>query len=368
MGTDETIRVAQFNVLAHGLADFGGGFGTLYRDDAPSKVQNMAEEITLSSDLLKAQKQKWNMLREEGRADETMSSAEKKWLHSKAYREILFGRSWGPRPYGVPERIKRVAGAILAQCPDVITLQELDHYAYVSQLLDSLGYSGEIHKKIMDPTCRGNGGRDPKLGYGDDGVAIFWNTKRLEKVKSEHIIPKFGEDSEKESGQRIVILTLKHKQSNKEFVVVTGHFKSGDDQKPKVLKMKKYHVDVLTEKLKEYAGKPIIFTCDFNTSVSSKTFEYFQDLNKTLTSAYDLSDTERLSTVKKRKGGDQPNKVGKEKNHTIDFIFYSQAWKCVGTLGIPHKDHVLKETNGLGMPCWRYPSDHFMLCADLVMS
>merc|ERR1712138_222205 len=95
-------------------------------------------------------------------------------------------------------------------------------------------------------------------------------------------------------------------------------------------------------------------------------FKHFQNVQTSkldLVSSYNLNDTQRLSSVKIRKGGDQPEKTGKFKNHTIDYIFHSKHWKTKGTLQIPLSEDVLKATNNLGLPCWKFPSDHFMLAA-----
>merc|ERR1712139_140167 len=68
------------------------------------------------------------------------------------------------------------------------------------------------------------------------------------------------------------------------------------------------------------------------------------------------------TTVKWRKGGAQPDKIKTklETRRTIDFIFYNNKIKQKAILSVPHYDEVEKRTNGLGLPSWQYPSDHFM--------
>jgi len=389
--TAKTIRVVQFNILAHGLSDMGCGFATNYKKGAPSEksnhVQNMVDEwydrekptippITQPDpdgkkmkkaikDIKDGKKNELLKLRKAGKAAECMSAMEKKWLHSEKYRELLFGRTWGPQPYGVPERIKRAAGLILSQCPDVVTLQEVDHYNYFEELFMPLGYSGVLNLKPM-PTCEtGNG------TYGSDGVAIFWNKKRFRRINSESL-ELYDRKQNKVSGQRVIILVLEDMSTSTKFVVATGHFKSGDEDKHKP--MKREHIDEVFDKLnKDHEGKPVIFAMDFNTDVASDAFQYFQGraMGEWATdkivfeSAYELNDTDHFTTIKKRIGGDQPGKIGDEKHHTIDFIFHSRKLKCTGTLSIPHKNDILKATDNLGLPWWRYPSDHIMPGADL---
>lgn len=76
------------------------------------------------------------------------------------------------------------------------------------------------------------------------------------------------------------------------------------------------------------------------------------------------------SAVKWRIGGAQPNKIeNTPETQTIDFIFHSSKYfKTVGTLSIPDYDTVLKRSDELCNPCWRYPSDHFMIGADLLIA
>jgi len=74
----------------------------------------------------------------------------------------------------------------------------------------------------------------------------------------------------------------------------------------------------------------------------------------------------RHSAVKQRKAGDQPSKIGPIDQHTIDFIFTDFNLEADAILSIPKFKEVEKQTNGMYLPHWKYPSDHFMIGADLV--
>merc|ERR1711964_278107 len=51
-------------------------------------------------------------------------------------------------------------------------------------------------------------------------------------------------------------------------------------------------------------------------------------------------------------------------NQTIDYIFYtSKDFECARVLDMPKEP-----IEPLFMPGWRYPSDHGMICADLMFS
>merc|ERR1711964_158923 len=70
-----------------------------------------------------------------------------------------------------------------------------------------------------------------------------------------------------------------------------------------------------------------------------------------------------FTTSKWRKGGVQVDKRGIT-NQTIDYIFYtSEDFKCARVLDITKE-----EIEPLLMPGWKYPSDHFMICADLMFA
>merc|ERR1711900_8152 len=76
----------------------------------------------------------------------------------------------------VPPRFNRILSIILKQNPDVITLQELDHhYDFMLPQLQKMGYDGIFQPKHISKGAEFNGGYP-------DGVAIFWNTERIQKI------------------------------------------------------------------------------------------------------------------------------------------------------------------------------------------
>merc|ERR1712098_998897 len=70
-----------------------------------------------------------------------------------------------------------------------------------------------------------------------------------------------------------------------------------------------------------------------------------------------------VSSLKLRKAGEQTNKIGENIEHTIDYIFTSPHFKNVGYLKLPTVKYVRKVYPD-GLPCWKFPSDHFNLVAD----
>merc|ERR1711964_711470 len=75
-----------------------------------------------------------------------------------------------------------------------------------------------------------------------------------------------------------------------------------------------------------------------------------------------LTQEPEFTTSKWRKGGVQEDKRGII-NQTIDYIFYTKEFECTRVLDLPKED-----IEDLLMPGWKYPSDHFMICADLTLS
>lgn len=473
----------------------------------------------------------------------------------------------------LPWRLKRSLGMILRQNPDIICIQEMDRFEDFLKILKPLGYEGVFQqkphnildkvggKKIINPAAKFNGGK------GADGVAIFWNTERLNAVnhqgrrlhkynkkkkcpecrvevekfeadenftcsicgnkdtsmyKDKEVIQvrKYGDgdddwedydpkkyqiDQTKDEGdirreikkllldgkkpiylledhqmelfefqlrnmgcehklcsgcattkgnnfhsnkpgdlakQVILAVELFDNKTEKKFVAVTSHLKSGQDKK-KDIPDKKWMAMEVAEMLHEYNKNniPVIFCSDFNSKTSTEAYKMFydgpeaegiendhefknpHDVKSFMSPAYDLERDEkekRFSAIKVRLGGKQARKIGVRDLHTIDFIFHShgdKGFEVKATLKIPcsegilsseeyltkhkrfrhsfvpykeRKCHFLKnpeakepedevvnpeaepfipkgeEAKKLGLPNFRYPSDHFMKVADLV--
>merc|ERR1711964_771061 len=71
----------------------------------------------------------------------------------------------------------------------------------------------------------------------------------------------------------------------------------------------------------------------------------------------------RLTSAKDRWGGPQLDKLGIKKQ-AIDFIFHTKEWKVRKVLTVPTEEHIESQSPQL-LPDGKYPSDHFMIGADL---
>jgi endonuclease/exonuclease/phosphatase family metal-dependent hydrolase len=171
-----------------------------------------------------------------------------------------------------------------------------------------------------------------------------------------------------EASQRLMYAILKNRNGpseGKQFAVVTGHFKSGEENKDKPMQI--LHVKELSSLLTTFLtlkNMPVIFACDFNKSWESAPVQTFRTNFPNMTSAYDATDKKRVSSKKLRKAGEQTNKIGERIEHTIDYIFTSKHFTKRAHLELPTVKEVEAVTRENGLPCWKFPSDHFNLVAD----
>merc|ERR1711964_146170 len=158
-------------------------------------------------------------------------------------------------------------------------------------------------------------------------------------------------------------------RSQQPFLMMTAHIKSGDSpgdvpaKKSQGAEVADFMADAQAEKM------PVIFACDFNNrpggDAHNAFFGQLKARNTHVMSAYAKiggGKEPEFTTSKWRKGGVQVDKRGKT-TQTIDYIFYTaNHFECTRVLDMPPLDTIEPL---LLMPGWKYPSDHFMICADL---
>lgn len=421
--SERPIRVVQFNILAHGLSGDGCGFAGSY--DYNKEYEGITNYMASEAYKKAIQKGKDVLLEaKNGTEDEKTQAKESATKHmngalecleSLSYRSLLMSDCnqkstkneqmkictgvtiTNPendkeiknthtveillKPF--PERHRRVIGLILKQNPDVITLQECDRFDDFLDILKPLGFDGRIQRKPTlkkgSPCAKNNAVCDKKnKKFGvDDGCAIFWNRSRLQFV-AEHG-GQFKDDKGDLAKQVYLTVKLKNIRTKQEFMVVSAHLKSGKPVETPVKKAQAKEIGEILKNIKDAEKIPIVFGLDFNTSADNPDGvirEFHRAYGAFLQSAYVLdfnSKSTRFTAVKQRYGGEQPNKVdNRPEKHTIDFIFHDPAIKCVATLRVPEFKVVKNgsKMNGkpIYLPCWKYPSDHFMIGADLDFS
>jgi len=190
---------------------------------------------------------------------------------------------------------------------------------------------------------------------------MFWNTQRFEQlgVTRKFVLRDHSGKACKQVGMYVV---LRNKETGDVFAGITCHFKSG--AKPKEMPIKDAQARMVANIVrKELLGIPVLFGCDLNSNQNSQIFKTWQREAPNMPSSYNTANGEELdfTTCKWRKGGAQKDKLGVKKQ-TIDFIFYSEGdWQVRRTLDVPPAEKL----EHLKMPGWKYPSDHFLISADI---
>ena len=237
--------------------------------------------------------------------------------------------------------------------PDVICLQEVDHFKFLSRALGSIGYAGRFLAKPSSPCL------SLKQHTGPDGCAIFYKESVLDLLSlSSKVLEVWGV----ETNQVVLSLCLRHKESRKEIWVATTHLKARQGD--------------LLSSIRNEQGKnllqflqttnediPIILTGDFNDEPSEPVYKTMTENKKTqLISAYKMRENEDVdedddyleyTTWKIRETGEQ--------KYILDYIFHSPELQTVSTLDMPTELQVGQDR----LPSLQFASDHLSLVAEI---
>lgn len=252
-----------------------------------------------------------------------------------------------------PFRKDRILEQILLLSPDVICLQEVDHFSdFFEPFFDELGYEGCFFQKKDSPClrCKGNS--------GPDGIAMFYRKNKFSLLESER---KYLENVEKgESNQPIMICMLKDKEAEKNICFSVTHFKA-----------KKGFENLRTAQarssLKSIEGfrarvdpeSAVVFCGDFNGVPSEDFYEAISHHNGgLLKSAYLIATGQEIAYTTWKIRQDL------EVKHAIDYIWYShELLEVASYLELPDE----KEIPEARLPSYSSPSDHLPLCCDFVL-
>lgn len=251
---------------------------------------------------------------------------------------------WNTRKYRCMEEI-------LTYDPDVICLQEVDHFPdFYKPLLEQVGYQGTFQPKRYSPCL------DVLNNSGPDGCAIFFKPDKFE------LLDTVGQNLQAQKGSRtikcnqvVLFHRLKCTASDlkgQEVIIGTTHLKA----KQGYHEMRHAQGLDLLEIIKSHASDlPVIIGGDFNGEPSEEVYKAFA---KNFDSAYkklspDGTEEPLYTTWKIRSVGDIC--------HTIDYMWYTRDKVApVTLLGLPTNEDV-----GPGrLPSFKYPSDHLSLVCD----
>ena len=268
-----------------------------------------------------------------------------------------------PRILDWSSRRWRVLEEVLQHRPDVITLQEVDHFSFLAPALASVGYCGRYEiVQLAQPTillilkCRFIPKPDSACKYiqnnnGPDGVAIFYKKSKFQSLGEDHkVLEAWGAAT----NQVALAMTLVEKASGREVVVVTTHLKARRGALLTNIR-EQQGGDLITwvEGVRE--GRPVILTGDFNAEPTEPVLETLTSNVKTpLQSSYSISDLE-YTTWKIRDSG--------EEKHVLDYVFHSPDLETRRTLSMPDT----REVSADKFPSLRYASDHLSLVTDIAI-
>ncbi|XP_046447618.1 nocturnin-like isoform X2 [Daphnia pulex] len=248
----------------------------------------------------------------------------------------------------------RIVEEIVEYNPDIICLQEVDHYQFLSRALRTQGYEGIYFPKPDSPCIYIKGNNGP------DGCAIFYRANDYELIKVE---TRIVEVWRVQSNQVVILTMLRHKASGREICVATTHLKARqgallstlrNEQGKDILDFLQNNVDV--------ADCPIIMAGDFNAEPNEPVYSTIRsDTRFGFDSAYrcDVDGAEEA-------GQEPPYTTWKvrgegESCHTIDYVFFSRRQLGVNqVLPFPTGEQIGPDR----VPSFQYPSDHFSLVVD----
>ncbi|XP_062546641.1 nocturnin isoform X5 [Armigeres subalbatus] len=282
---------------------------------------------------------------------------------------------------------------IVQNDPDIICLQEVDHFKFLQKILATQNYEGVFFPKPDSPCLYINDNNGP------DGCAVFYKKDRLELLNH---FTRILEVWRVQSNQVAIAALFRTRDSNQEICVTTTHLKARKGALLSKLRNEQgkdllYFIDGVAEK------RPVIVCGDFNAEpiepIYSTVLNYkplglgsaysdllaqeFPKLTKgnsvnsalhhrnSIDSNHSVEDDCSLSCTERTKADqsaayEPPYTTWKireegEVCHTIDYVFYSKDhFRIKNCLMFPSGDEISPDRT----PSYQYPSDHFSLVCD----
>ncbi|XP_059201439.1 nocturnin [Centropristis striata] len=261
--------------------------------------------------------------------------------------------NWQERKYLILEEI-------LTYRPDILCLQEVDHYYDTFQpIMASLGYQGTFLAKPWSPCL------DVEQNNGPDGCALFYRRSRFSLQATAHLrlsammLP---------TNQVAIVQTLTCKVTGRQLCVAVTHLKARSGWE----RLRSAQGADLLQSLRNITSKggsnqngagpgstPLVVCGDFNAEPSEDVYRRFSSSVLGLNSAYKLLSSDgqtepAYTTWKVRPSG--------ESCSTLDYIWYSHDALSVDCLlDIPTEEQIGRNR----LPSYHYPSDHLSLLCDI---
>ncbi|XP_066148228.1 nocturnin isoform X2 [Euwallacea fornicatus] len=256
---------------------------------------------------------------------------------------------WNHRKYLVVEEI-------VEYCPDIICLQEVDHFNFLKQVLATQGYQGMFFPKPDSPCFYIHNNNGP------DGCAIFFRSAKFDLIRAETRILEIWRI---QSNQVALLMVLKIKQTGQEICVATTHLKAKHSALLATLRNEQGK-DLLQFVEQKAGDRPLILSGDFNAEPEEPVYSTILKGDSNFASAYaegnSTSPKDRVPSAN-REPPYTTWKIREEGEicHTIDYVFYTQnKLDLEGVLEFPSE----KDIGENRVPNLSYPSDHFSLVCD----
>ncbi|XP_018412597.1 PREDICTED: nocturnin [Nanorana parkeri] len=249
---------------------------------------------------------------------------------------------WEERKYLILEEI-------LIYRPEVLCLQEVDHYFDTFQpILSRLGYQCAFLAKPWSPCL------DVEHNNGPDGCALFFLQDRFQLISSNNF--RLSARTLK-TNQVAIAEILQCKETGRLVCFAVTHLKARTGWERFRLAQGS---DLLRnlELLTQGAKIPLVVCGDFNAEPTEEVYKRFASSSLNLNSAYKVlsedGETEPpYTTWKIRPTGESCN--------TLDYIWYSQhALKVNAALSLLTEEQIGPNR----LPSFTYPSDHLSLICD----
>ncbi|TMW51856.1 hypothetical protein DOY81_003052 [Sarcophaga bullata] len=261
---------------------------------------------------------------------------------------------------------------ILQNSPDIICLQEVDHFKFLQNILGTQNYEGIFFPKPDSPCLY------IEENNGPDGCAIFF---KRDKFDLKNFETRILEVWRVQSNQVAIAAILKIKATGREICVCTTHLKARHGSL--LSKLRNEQGRDLIRFVKQFAGDRAVLLCgDFNAEPTEPVYSTILNCEfLKLSSAYsdiraesDECNNENITKeqldacdkVQKSIQNEPPYTTWKiredgEVCHTIDYVFYTKDnLKVKNCLEFPQGDEIGKNRT----PSFQYPSDHFSLVCD----
>ncbi|KAM4621650.1 nocturnin [Polymixia lowei] len=264
--------------------------------------------------------------------------------------------NWQERKYLILEEI-------LTYRPDIVCLQEVDHYYDTFQpIMASLGYHSSFLAKPWSPCL------DVERNNGPDGCALFFRRSRFSLLATAHLrlsammLP---------TNQVAIVQTLRCRTTGQRLCVAVTHLKArsgwerlrsaqGADLLQNLRTITSRAAGAWSEAGTATAGGvPLIVCGDFNAEPCEDVYRRFSSSPLGLDSAYKLLSSDgqtepAYTTWKIRPSG--------ESCSTLDYIWYTHNALSVETvLDLPTEEQIGPDR----LPSYHYPSDHLSLLCDI---